>query len=406
MSCVDPLLTLADARERITQTIALTDGSETVDLAQANGRVLAAPVHAAHDVPPFACSAMDGYALRHADAHPGVRLAVMDAVHAGSVYAGRLHPGTCVRILTGATIPADADTVVMQEQVSLEQGEIVIQEPVQAGEHIRPQGDDVRQGDQMMPVGHRLIPENIGAIAATGLDRVEVKPNPRVAILATGDELCAPGQVPGPGHIHESNRHLLMALLDELSLTATDKGIIPDDPNILRQTLLEAAAESDVILTTGGASVGDADWVVQTVRELGEVYFWQVAIKPGKPFLFGRIGKSWLFGMPGNPVAVAVTFRQLVYPGLMALMGCAVTKPLRFNARTLTTLKKRPGRLEFRRAHISVDDNGFPVVAALTKQGSHQLSSYCQSNGFIVLEPNSTGMVEGGYVTVEPFPNF
>jgi molybdopterin molybdotransferase len=402
MNCPIPPLSLTAARTRILNTLIPLTATEPVDLAAASGRILAEPLRACRDLPPFACSAMDGYALRHADLAAAATLTVVGTVYAGSPWSGHLAAGQCVRIFTGAPLPAAADTVVMQEQVQRDGDVIRITGQPGPGEHVRPQGDETRCGEYLLAAGQRLTPEHIGLLASQGLASVRVRARPRVALLTTGDELCPLGQEPGPGQIYDSNRYLLRALLAEQGLTAQDQGIIPDQPERLRQALVQAAATADVIITTGGASVGDADWLVDAARQLGEVFFWQVAIKPGKPFLFGQIGNAYLFALPGNPVAVSVTFRQLVYPALLALMGGAVPLPVRFRAKTLTALKKPPGRLEFRRAWLAMDAQGETTVTAVDRQGSHQLSGFGTANGFIVLEPDCSGVAAGEWVSVEP----
>lgn len=401
MKCPTPPLSLPEALDRILRTLQPLTGTTVTELASAGGRILAEGLEATRDVPPFACSAMDGYALRHADGLDGAALQVVATVYAGKPWPGTLGQGQCVRLFTGAPIPAGADTVVMQEQVTRTGDTIRIAGPIEAGDHIRPRGDEVRQGDLLLPPGQALTPENIGLIASLGQAEVRVRALPRLALFTTGDELCPLDQTPAAGQIYDSNRYLLKALLAEQGLEARDHGIVADDPAVLRQTLLGAAAGADVILTTGGASVGEADQVVRTVSELGEVVFWQVAIKPGKPFLFGRIGSCYLFGLPGNPVAVSITFRQLVLPGLMQLMGRVPPLPFRFQARTLTALKKQAGRLEFKRAHIEANERGEPLVRAMDKQGSHQLSGFSEANGLILLAPECTRVAAGEYVTVE-----
>lgn len=400
-SCPAPLLSLPEALDIIGQTIRPLTERVRLPLAIAPGYILAESVNAPSDFPPFANSAMDGYALHSADGLPGTRLKVIATVYAGSPYTGRLEPGCCVRIFTGAPVPDEADAVVIQENVSREGDEILIGEKVKAGDHIRPRGDEARAGDLMLMAGQRLTPEHIGLIASLGLAEVSVTRKPKVAILTTGDELRPVGAPLEPGQIYDSNRHLLTALLSELGITPLDLGTVPDQPEALKQALTQAAAEADVILTTGGASVGEADWVVEILKEIGQIGFWQVAIKPGKPFLFGSIGSSYLFGLPGNPVAVAVTFRQLVYPGLIALMKGQPIPPLRLKARSKGALRKQPGRLEFRRGTLWIDEQGECCVSALKKQGSHQLSGLSAANCFIILEAGCAGVEEGATVSVE-----
>ena len=270
MNCPIPPLSLTAARTRILNTLIPLTATEPVDLATASGRILAEPLRACRDLPPFACSAMDGYALRHADLAAAATLTVVGTVYAGSPWSGHLAAGQCVRIFTGAPLPAAADTVVMQEQVQRDGDIIRITGQPGPGEHVRPQGDETRCGEYLLAAGQRLTPEHIGLLASQGLASVRVRQRPRITLLTTGDELCPLGREPGPGQIYDSNRYLLRALLAEQGLTAQDQGIIPDQPERLRQALVQAAATADVIITTGGASVGDADWLVDAARQLGE----------------------------------------------------------------------------------------------------------------------------------------
>lgn len=405
MNCPTPPLSLETARNIILQTVQPLPATESIPLIDTPGRILAEAVHAPSDVPPFAASAMDGYALRSTDVSRPSILKVIGSVYAGTPFQGRLRAGECVQIFTGATVPDDADAVVIQEDVTHLGDDIGIDQPVRAGDNIRPRGDEALAGDLILSAGQRLTAENIGLIASLGYAAVKVKPKPRVALLTTGNELRPVGSPLGPGQIYDSNRYLLTGLLKELGLEPIDFGIIPDEPDALRETLQQAALQADVIMTTGGASVGEADWVVETVRELGQIHFWKVAIKPGKPFLFGQIGHSYLFGLPGNPVAVGVTFRQLVYPGLVALMGGLATPQLHLKAISTDQLRKQPGRMEFRRGTLWTDDQGELRVSALAKQGSHQLSALSAANCFIVLAAECSGIAEQQPVTVIPIHN-
>ncbi len=401
MNCPAPLLSLEQALNIVCQNINPLEGVDKVHLNDACGRILAEPLHAPADIPPFASSAMDGYALRAAEAGSAGGLRVAGTVYAGAPWQNRLAAGSCLRIFTGAPLPEDADAVIIQENVKRGNDTIYCTTPVRAGDHVRPQGDEARRGELMLSAGQRLGAESIGLIASLGYAEVRVKPRPRVALLTTGNELCPLGEPLEPGKIYDSNRHLLNGLLAEQGLEPLDLGIVPDDPECLKQTLRLVEAEADVIITTGGASVGEADWMRASVEAMGQVLFWQVAIKPGKPFLFGYIGKSVLMGLPGNPVAVAVTFRQLVLPGLLRLMGADIPEPLRIRARVTAPVRKQPGRTEFRRAFLWSDEQGELRVSAQRKQGSHQLTGYTGANSFIVLEADSAGAEEGDSVSVE-----
>jgi molybdopterin molybdotransferase len=260
-------------------------------------------------------------------------------------------------------------------------------------------------GGCLLRQGRRLNAADLGLLASAGYAEVPVIPRLRVAFFSTGDELRPVGTTLEYGQIYDSNRYTVQALLSDPTLAALDLGAIPDDPALLRQTLQRAAAQADVIITTGGVSVGDADFVTPALAELGQVEFWKVAIKPGKPFAFGRIGSAWLFGLPGNPVAVMVTFQQLVRPALAKLCGMEPTPPLRLKAKSLSNLKKAPGRREFLRGLFSADDNGGLVVEGVTGQGSHQLLGMSQANCFIVLAEDNSGVKSGDLVDIELFGN-
>ncbi|MGZ8243842.1 molybdopterin molybdotransferase MoeA [Methylomagnum sp.] len=407
--CAEPApkrLTLERALELMLAALRPVEGVEWLPLKQIQGRVLAETVHTPLDLPPFDNSAMDGYVLRVADLEDAVPLRVIGTSWAGRPFVGTLAPGECVRIFTGALVPDSADAVVAQEDVSREGDEISLTAPVRAGKHIRYQGEELRVGDELLPVGKRLAPADIGLLASVGLAEVPVKRRLRVAVLSTGDELRPVGESLGLGEIHDSNRYVLHALLAELGVDALDFGTLPDDPAALERGLLDISKQSDVILTTGGASVGDADFVVEVLRAIGRVDFWKVAIKSGKPFAFGQIGPAWLFGLPGNPAAAMITFRQLVRPALLTLMGAPVAAPLRLPATCANPLKKSPGRLEFQRGVFSRNAGGGLTVTGLAGQGSHRLSSMSRANCFIVLPLENAGVEPGDTVEIEPFGEF
>lgn len=396
-------LTLEHALELMLAALRPLDGAERVPLRRAAGRILAETIHTPLDLPPFDNSAMDGYALRVADLAGGEPLRVIGTSWAGQPFVGTLAAGECIRIFTGALVPASADAVVAQEDVSLSGDQIHVAIPMRAGKNIRRQGEELRVGDELIAAGQRLAPADIGLLASVGLAEIPVKRRLRVALLSTGDELRPVGEPLGLGEIHDSNRYVLHALLAELGVEALDFGALPDDPTTLERTLLSVAEQADAILTTGGASVGDADYVVDVLRAIGRVDFWKVAIKPGKPFAFGQIGAAWLFGLPGNPAAAMITFRQLVRPALFKLMGTVPTVPLRLPAVCATPLKKSPGRLEFQRGVFSRDANGGLTVSGLAGQGSHRLTSMSRANCFIVLPLECAGVEPGDTVEIEPF---
>lgn len=402
--CATPagLIGLEEARRLILQSLApVQSSSEWVALPQALQRVLANDEPASLDLPPFANSAMDGYALRHQDS--GQTLRVVGTAWAGRPFMGMVREGECVRIFTGAEVPGGTDAVVMQEDTECVGDQVRLSRTVRAGQNIRPAGDEIRQGECLLPQGRLLQAADIALLASAGAGSVAVTRKLRVAFFSTGDELKPVGEPLGWGQIHDSNRYLLHSLLLSPAIYALDMGIVPDDPQTLKQTLANAAQWADVILSTGGVSVGEADFVTSTLAELGQVGFWKVAIKPGKPFAFGRVANAWFFGLPGNPVAVFVTFRQLVLPALRRLQGAEIRLPLRLPAVCQSRLKKSPGRLEFQRGILSADADGRLAVSGVAGQGSHQLLGVCRANGFIVLPAESTGVQPGETVLVEPF---
>jgi molybdopterin molybdotransferase len=406
--CAEPpsrLLTLEQARHRIRAAIRPVDGVERLPLKQARGRILAENIIAPADLPAFAGSAMDGYAVRAGDLDRYPRLRVIGTAWAGKPFPTPLGAGECVRIFTGAPVPDLADAVIPQEDVARQGDEIAVRGRVGEGEHVRSRGDEALEGDLVLAAGRRLTPEDLGLIATLGIPEVMVRCRPRVAFLTTGSELRAVGEPLAFGQIHDSNRYLLEGLLAELGVESIDLGTVRDDREALREALSEAAELADAIVTTGGASVGDADLLVEILDEIGHVEFWKVALKPGKPFVFGRVGRSFLFGLPGNPVSALVTFRQLARPGLWQLMGASAVPPLRLKAVCTGRLGKQPGRAEFRRGVYRLAENGNLVVTALAKQGSHQLTALSSANCFIVLPVESSGVETGQSVEIEPFIN-
>jgi len=405
--CAEPgrSLTLDDALAHILAAIPPLTDRENIPLRQALGRVLAADIHAPFDLPPFANSAMDGYALRHADVagQPDAALAVVGTAFAGQPYPGKVDAGQCVRIFTGAVLPEGADSVLMQEDARRENDQIRLARIPALAANVRPAGDEIRAGGRLLALGRRLNAADLGLLASAGLAEVTVTRQLRVAFFSTGDELRPLGETLGPGQIHDSNRYTLHALLADPAIAAIDLGAVRDDPAALRQILLDASRQADAIITTGGVSVGDADFVTPALAELGRVEFWKVAIKPGKPFAFGKIGPAWLFGLPGNPVAVMVTFQQLVRPALLQLTGATARRPLRLKATSRSALKKSPGRMEFQRGVFGPDGNGGLIVEGVAGQGSHQLLGLCRANCFIVLPTDTAGVKPGDAVDIEPF---
>lgn len=397
---------LEQAQARILESVAPIAGQEQVPLLQAGGRVLAESLLAPLDLPPFPNAAMDGYALRHADLAGLAKartFAVIGTSLAGKPYAGQVGSGECVRISTGAAIPVGADTVIMQEDVIQEGASIRIAKSPSYQANVRLAGDEIRRGERLLESGRVLQVADLGLLASAGFPVATVNRKLRVAFFSTGDELRPVGVALAPGQIYDSNRYLLHGLLHEPAIEAVDLGVVADDPVAVKRALLEAAQQADAIITTGGVSVGDPDFVTAALAELGQVGFWKVAIKPGKPFAFGRIGPAWLFGLPGNPVAVMVTFRQLVQPALRHMTGAFAKAPLRLTAICRSALKKARGRMEFQRGEFMADGTGGFAVTGFAGQGAHQLLGMSRANCFIILPKDSAGVSPGDSVEIEPF---
>lgn len=393
------------ALTRIQTSLSPLQESERIGLKQARGRVLAEAVTATTDLPPFPNSAMDGYALHSADAVSNASLKVIGTAFAGHPFEGRVDAGECVRIFTGAAIPAGADAVATQEEVRREGDFITLSAPIARHRNIRPSGDEIPAGQCVLAPGKLLTSADLGLIASTGLPELAVIRKLRVVFFSTGDELTPLGEPLAYGRIYDSNRYTLHGLLEHPAIEAVDLGVIRDDPDAIQTALSTVAQDADVILTTGGVSVGEADFVTGILKTLGQIDFWKIAVKPGKPFAFGRIRQAWFFGMPGNPVAVIVTFRQLVRPALLRLLGAHPTPPTRLPAVCRSRLRKSPGRMEFQRGVYTTEDNGLSVISC-GPQGSHRLSTVSQANCFIVLPMENAGVEPGDTVIIEPLEEF
>lgn len=399
----DPaLLSVETALEHIAQAVTPLTDVEIVALRQALDRVLGADVHSPVEVPNHTNSAMDGYALRFADLS-GSPLRMIGTAWAGEAFDGVVGPGESVRIMTGAVLPGGADTVVMQEHVEVEGDLIRVAEGQREGQHIRHAGEDLARGGRALQAGRRLLAADIGMVASLGVGELPVLRRPRVAFFSNGDELRSIGQPLALGDVYDSNRYTLHGMLTRAGAVFNDLGVVPDNREQIKRTFERAASIADVVITSAGASVGDADYVKAVLDEIGEVSFWKIAMKPGRPLSFGRIGNSLFFGLPGNPVSVMVTFYQFVLPALRYLSGESAWKPLRLTARTTDRLKKRPGRTEFQRGILSQDESGALVVSTTGEQGSGILSSMSLANCFVILPIDSTGAQPGDTVMVEPF---
>lgn len=399
------LLSLEEALSRLLMRARPIETSETVAVSVAAGRVLKEPVLAPMPFPRFDQAAMDGYAVRFPEIAPAEGYRLEGESAAGHPYEGALLPGGCIRIFTGAKLPEGADAVIMQEAVERVGGRIKVPAgtPIHPGDHIRRQGEELQAGDLLVPAGRRLRPADLGLLAAAGFGMIPVLKPLRVGVIATGDELKREGSSLAPGEIFESNRPVLRALLEAEGFAPVDGGILPDQPSRIVEALEHLAPEVDVMLTLGGASVGDHDHLAGIVGARGQLGFWKVAIKPGKPFLYGEIGGVPILGLPGNPVSMMVTFLALARPFLQKSAGRTPQRPLRVQALTETRIRKAPGRLEFRRGLLFGTAEGLKVHC-LPGQGSHQLTSMSQANCFVLLAPSITDIPAGEAVWVTPFP--
>ncbi len=404
MESSNGLLSLDMALSQMLSRISPLTESETLPLVACFGRMVAQDIISPLNVPGFDNSAMDGYAVRLAEVQSGNALPVAGKAFAGQPFDGEWPAGTCIRIMTGAPIPAGCDAVVMQEQTEQTDAGIRFTAEVRANQNIRRAGEDIRQGASVFAAGTKLTAAELPVIASLGIADVSVLRKVRVALFSTGDELQLPGQPLADGQIYDTNRLSVHLMLSQLGYEVINLGIVPDDPQKLRDTFIAADSQADVVLSSGGVSVGEADYTKTILDELGEIAFWKLAIKPGKPFAFGKLKNSWFCGLPGNPVSATLTFYQLVQPLLAKLSGnTADTQPLRFRARAMERLKKSPGRLDFQRGVLSRGDDGTLEVRSTGHQGSHIFSSFSQGNCFVVLERERGNVEAGEWVDVEMF---
>ena len=360
--------------------------AEKVPVRQGLGRVLAEDIVPSINVPAHDNSAMDGYAVRFSDLLPGeTTLSEVGSAFAGRVFEGRLRAGECVRVMTGAVMPPGADTVVIQEVVRKDGDKVAIPPGQKKSQNVRYAGEDLKAGVAVLQPGKRLGPAELGLVASLGIGEVAVRRRLRVAFFSTGDELASVGTTLKPGEVYDSNRYTLYGMLARLGVEIQDLGVVRDDPAALEKAFREAAQQADVVITTGGVSVGEADFVRQLMAKLGEVLFWKIAMRPGRPMAFGKIGKSYLFGLPGNPVAVMVTFYQFVRDALLCLSGRSddYTVPL-LKVPAAAPLRKVAGRTEYQRG-ILFREGGEWKVRTTGQQGSGVLRSLSEANCFIVL---------------------
>ncbi|RYE47834.1 MAG: molybdopterin molybdenumtransferase MoeA [Hyphomicrobiales bacterium] len=379
-------------------------GSEAVPLARAHRRVLTQPLVARHSQPPFDASAMDGYAVRAAEVVPGRPLKLAGTSQAGARFVGMMEHGQCVRIFTGAPLPIGADAVIMQEEATAKGNQISFEKVPKSGQSVRKQGFDFKRGAELLPAGVALTPAMLNLAASANHPTLTVTRRPRIAVLATGDELVAPGTPLGPDQIIASNTYGLIPLLAPWAEEVIDLGIVADDKLKLEAALLSAFDQGvDMLVTTGGASVGERDYVQDVLRDLGvEVDFWKLRMRPGKPLMFGTRGKTLVFGLPGNPVSALVTATVILKPALRALTGHIDPFWPRIGVPTLLGLPPNGPRRHFMRATLSRNDIGFLQVEPIFETDSSHSTSLALADALIVVPEDSPGVPPGEIVDVIP----
>ncbi|MBC7471380.1 MAG: molybdopterin molybdotransferase MoeA [Ramlibacter sp.] len=380
--------------------------SEDVGIFDALGRVLAQDLISPLNVPPHDNSAMDGYAFagEQLRADAPLALEVVGTALAGKAWQSQVAAGQCVKIMTGAIMPAGVDTVVPQEFVSLDGSTITIPAGLlQTGDNRRLKGEDLQEGRPALLAGERLLPAACGLVASLGVSSVKVRRRLRVAYFSTGDEILNLGEAPREGAVYDSNRYTVFGLLRRLGCEMIDMGVVRDDPALLEAAFAQAATRADAIITSGGVSVGEADYTRAMMKKLGDVAFWRIAMRPGRPMAVGRIGNAVLFGLPGNPVAVMVTFLAFVRPALLQMMGARPQPMPLLKARSQEAIRKKPGRTEYQRGIVDCSRDGGLVVRSTGNQGSGVLSSMVQANGLIVLHHAQSNVAAGDEVEVMLF---
>ena len=411
-TCDSPkLLPIRTAISNMLKQITPILESEQVELEEALGRILAVDVVSDINVPPNDNSAMDGYAIRCEDLIDNSQLELVGTAMAGSPFKHKIIAGQCIRIMTGAVIPQGANSVVMQENTGVKGNVVIFRQVPACGNSVRKAGEDIQQGSVVVARGTKLTPAYLALVASVGIAEVSVNRHIKVGLIATGDELTPPGQPLNNGAIYESNRYALSALLKNFPVVLFDFGIAKDNKGDLKAVFEQAGRHCDLVLSCGGVSVGDADYVKEILDDLGSINFWKVAIKPGKPFAFGQLkgqqkaqsGNAWFCGLPGNPVSSYVTFEQLVIPVLQKLSGQTYLPTPHFVAKAACLIKKRPGRADYQRGIFYRDEQGILFVKPNGKQGSGIMSSIANANCYMVLEQDSEDVQQGEAVNIQPF---
>lgn len=400
-----PLMRVDEARRLLAEAITPVTAGEAVPLHAALGRILAEDIVSPVDIPPGPNSAVDGFAVFHADLDPDneTRLPVVGRITAGQQALPEASPGTAVRIFTGARLPEGPDTVMMQEDCEIDGDHVVIRPGIKQGSNARKAGEDVAQGDVVLHRGQKLRPQDVGQAAAVGRREVQVSTRLKVGLFSTGDELREPGAALDPGAIYDSNRYTIHALLSGLGCEVDDLGILPDKLDVVQAALEKAQGNHDLLVTSGGVSVGEEDHVKTAVEALGKLHLWRLAVKPGRPIALGQVGRIPFVGLPGNPVAVVVTFLNIVRPLILRMMGGNDAPPHSFRVRAGFDHKKKKDRREWLRAHLVQDGAGGPTAEKFPREGAGILSSLVAADGLIELPEDLTRLKAGAMVDFLPF---
>jgi molybdopterin molybdotransferase len=400
------LLPFESALENMLSQVSPVTETLNLPITQAINYVLANEVSSPLNVPNHDNSAMDGYAFAIESLSQSKVLTLVGRSMAGAPFQGECKLGECIRIMTGAKMPTCCDSVEMQENVQADDKKITFLKEKELGSHVRNAGEDILQGQKVFNQGHKLSAVDIGILASLGIDKVNVYRKLQVALIATGDELKLPGEKLNSGDIYESNSFVLRGMLEKLHVDVIDFGVIEDNFDSIKAAFISADTQADAVISSGGVSVGDADYTKTVLDDLGEIGFWKIAMKPGKPFAFGKLPNSVFFGLPGNPVSALVTFHQLAIVALVKMQSSTPLKRTKIQVKCASNLKKSPGRMDFQRGVLRVNEQGENIVESTGSQGSGVLSSLAQANCFIVL-PSEKGQVkEGEMVTVQLFDQF
>ncbi|WP_415894324.1 bifunctional molybdopterin-guanine dinucleotide biosynthesis adaptor protein MobB/molybdopterin molybdotransferase MoeA [Neptuniibacter sp. PT8_73] len=408
LSCFDPaanpggMLPVAESIQTILNQIDIQSSAETVAVSESINRILAVDLVSGINVPQQRNSAMDGYAVA-ADGLSEESLDIIGRVFAGDAFSGQVGPNQAVEIMTGAPVPEGADSVIIKEACTREGEQLTFVGSVKKGQNVREAGEDIAEGETALKAGCLLRPQELGLIASLGHTEVTVYRSLKVAIFSTGDEVTAQGQPLPKNCIYDTNRFSLTGLLQRLGCEVIDYGIIEDSQQAMEEALRKASNEADMVISSGGVSMGQADFIKDALAAVGKINFWRIAMRPGRPLAFGKLGNTPFFGLPGNPVAVMVTFTQFVQPALRKMAGEINWQPRRMVAIAETSLRSRPGRTDYSRGVYSINDNGELVVRSTGSQGSGILTSMVSANCLIEISDEFAGIDAGQKVTIQPF---